>query len=251
MKNKKVLAVLVVLALALPSVFAKGTINVNEAEQSVKNYITVTGTGVAKSSPDCVTFSVSIDEVADSTSEALSKANSKVKEVYTALEKNGIPSRDAETSSISIAPRYEWQENQRVLKGQGVNQSITVRLNNYSKNDDNKLGAIIDDLGKITGIQLGSIQFMIKDKSALYKEARRLAVQNAMEKVDDFATEASLTVKNISSISEGTNSSSVFNSRVMYAKESAFANDESYVGTSIVSGDVEVTVYVTLSAEVQ
>lgn len=249
--KKKLLTFLAISLVATSLVFAKGTFNITEETGMSKNYITVTGQGVAKALPDCVTFSVSIDEVADSTSEALSNANAKVREVYTALEKNGIPTRDAETSSISIAPRYEWKDSNKVLKGQGVNQSITVRIDNYSKNDDNKLGAVIDDLGKITGIQIGSIQFAIKDKSELYREARRLAVRNAMDKVNDFAGEAGLTVKQINTISEGTNAAAVYNNARFYAVESkAMANDESYVGTSIVSGDVEVTVYVTLSAEV-
>lgn len=249
---KKKISVFLVLSLVVASfAFAKGTVNVTKEAEEVKNYITVTGEGVAKASPDCVTFSVSIDEVADSTSEALSNANAKVREVYAALEKNGIPTRDAETSSISIAPRYEWKDSNRVLKGQGVNQSITVRIDNYSKSDDNKLGTVIDDLGKISGIQIGSIQFAIKDKGDLYREARRLAVRNAMDKVDDFALEAGLKVKQITSITEGTGAAGIYNNaRYFVAESKAMANDESFVGTSIVSGDVEVTVYVTLSAEV-
>lgn len=250
MKTKKAFVVLLIVLLVSMPLFARGSRDNTSVSTVSKSYITVTGTGVAKSTPDSVSFSVSIDEIADSTSEALSLANAKVSEVYAALNKNGIPTRDAETSSISIAPRYEWKDGERVLKGQGVNQSITVKINEYSKEDDNRLGAIIDDLGKISGIQIGSIQFMLKDKSALYKEARKLAVKNAMEKVEDFAAEANLTVKNISAISEGSSSNAVFNSRMYLAESKAMANDDSYVGTSIVSGDIEVTVFVTLSAEV-
>lgn len=257
MRNKKnfFITVLLVLSVAM-LVFSScnkdgGSIVVN-TEKEIKdvNYITVTGKGVAKGNPDVATFRVAVDEIAPSTSEALNNANQKVAQIYEVLEKYGVKRSDTKTSSLSIGPRskYDYERKEDVLLGQAVSESISVRIENFSSEDDKKLGSIIDDLGKITGIQINAINFSVKDEESLYKDARKLAVKKALEKIEDYASEAGVTIKEIKTITEGNDATPYFsNARVMYKTE-AVAMDASYAGTSIVSGEFEVSSTVSVVA---
>ena len=56
------------------------------------------------------------------------------------------------------------------------------------------IASLVDALGQINGISLNSINLNIKDKSSLQDAAREKAYQDALQKAQDYADLAGLTV---------------------------------------------------------
>ena len=221
-----------------------------KTDNSVQNIISVVGTGSAKARPDLISFRIGIEEIAETTSAALSEANRKLNAIYTVLEKHNIAKENAVTSSITIGPRTKYNSETRTdeLIGQAVSETVVVSIEGIASDNEVRLANIIDELGLISGIRINSISFSVKDKESLYREARKNATFNALAKADDYASGLGITVKEIKSITEGSIETPYpyVNDRIMYA---AKATDESY-SSIISSGEYEVSVKVTLVATI-
>lgn len=216
-----------------------------------ENIISVVGVGTAKARPDLISFRVSVDEVAPTTSEALTNANQKINAIYSVLTNNDVKKENAVTSSISIGPRTKYNVDTRSedLIGQAVSETILVTIDGTPEENEEKLAKVLDELGLISGIKINSINFSVKDQDELYREARKKATFNALSKADDYASGLGITVKEIKSITEGSSDSPYRdgNGIVMFAAAKAY--DES-ASSIIVSGDYEVSVKVTLVATI-
>lgn len=98
------------------------------------------------------------------------------------LTKNGYSARDYETSSVNVYADYQ----QGQIVGQIASQSLTVRVNALDSKGE-KLGLLIDQLSTITGIIIDSVNFDIRDKTPLQKQARAAAFNDASQKAKDYA----------------------------------------------------------------
>lgn len=253
MRKNRILIILFVFlsVFALASCNSEGsTFITTETQTPDVNYITVTGKGVAKGSPDVVKFRISVDEIAPTTSEALNRANQKVTRIYEVLEKYSVKKSDTKTSSLSIGPRkkYDYDQRQDVLLGQGVSETISVRIENTKDGNEARLGYIIDELSAIEAIQINNIEFSVKDEESLYKSARKIAVEKALEKINDFAESAGVTVTEIKTITEGNDSTPYFTNTPRMLYKEATAMDTSFATTSIVSGEFGVSTTVSIVA---
>lgn len=222
-----------------------------DSKTPVQNTISVVGIGSAKARPDLISFRIGIDEVAETTSDALLNANKKINSIYSVLEKNGVKKENAVTSSITIGPRTKYNSETRTdeLVGQAVSQTVLVTIEGAASDNEERLANIIDELGLISGIKINSINFSVKDTESLYREARKKATFNALSKADDYASGLGITVKEIKSITEGSSETPYpyVNDRVMFAASKV--QDESY-SSVISSGEFEVSVKVTLVATI-
>jgi len=201
--------------------------------------ITVSAVGEVNLTPDIVTFNIEASEVRDTTSKALNATNEKISKVINILELHNVAKNDIKTNSINLYPQYEWKDGERHLVGQSASQSLQIKLR-----DINKLGSIIDEVGKISNINLYSINYDKDDKKAAYNEARELAVKYALEKANILANAAGMEIKEAISISEGSPAYVSYNrvnsSKMMMAESAAGYSTETPSGELTISTTVNI-----------
>jgi hypothetical protein len=146
--------------------------------------ITVTGEGEVTAAPDMA--DVSIGVVADgATAAAALQANSQaLTAVIDGLKKDGIESRDLQTSGLSLDPRYEPMRNNQPpkLAGYRASNTVTVRVRDLSK-----LGTLLDKSVGSGANELRGLNFGLAERGGLQDEARKRAMKEAMRKAQLYA----------------------------------------------------------------
>lgn len=148
--------------------------------------VSVSGSATVTLTPDMASFSISVSETGQTTWEAQQQANAKMQDIYDILHEGfGIVAEDIRTTSMSLYPEYRYEDGQQILVGQTASQSISVTVHRL---DD--LALIVDRLSSVTGISLSSISLDASEKDESMSQARRLAMQDAMDKAGDYAEAA-------------------------------------------------------------
>ena len=160
--------------------------------------ISVSGTAEISMQPDTAFFSVTSSFTEPTTEEARTKTTEMINETVSILTTEfGVSTEDIETSYISAYPEYQWKDDERILIGQRVSQSIEVKLH-----DIDAIGDVYTRLMSIDGISLSDVTLDKEDKSEEYREARMEAVHDAYEKASAFAEAAGVKVGSVISISD-------------------------------------------------
>lgn len=233
--KKHILLLASVLSITLIFTSCLSTDEINEPEK----VITVSAVGEVNLTPDIVTFNIEASEVRDTTSLALNATNEKISKVLKILDIHGIEKKDIKTNSINLYPQYDWKDGERKLIGQSASQSLNIKLRDISQ-----LGSIIDEVGKISNINLYSINYDKDDKQSAYNEARELAVKYAIEKATILANAAGLEIKDTISISEGSSPFVSYNrvnsSKMMMAESASGYSTETPSGELTISTSVNI-----------
>ena len=208
--------------------------------------INVNGSGSVSGEPDIATLNLGVSVERDSVADAREEAASAMTALIDALEANGIAEKDIITQNFSIYPQYDYSEGERKLRGYRVNNTVQTKVRELDTLSD-----VIDDAAEAGGdsIVLNSIQFMIEDTTPLQEQARALAVKNAEAKALTIAEASGVTLGKPVTITEN----SYYESPpIPYADaESAFADDGRRTSTPIVSGELTVTISVTVVYEIE
>lgn len=207
--------------------------------------IHVNGSGSVSGEPDIATLNLGVSVERDSVAEAREEAASSMTALIQSLMDNGIAEKDIITQNFSIHPRYDYSEGERKLRGYRVNNTVQTKVRELDALSD-----VIDDAAEAGGdnIVLNSIQFMIEDTTPLQEQARAMAVKNAEAKALTIAEASGVTLGKPVTISEN----SYYESPpIPYAvAETAFADDSARTSTPIVSGELTVTISVTVVYEI-
>lgn len=204
--------------------------------------VSVSGSATVTLTPDMASFSISVSETGQTTWEAQQMANAKMQDIYDILHDDfGIVAEDIRTTSMSLYPEYRYEDGQQILVGQTASQSISVTVHRL---DD--LAPIVDNLSSVTGISLSSISLDASEKDESMSQARRLAMQDAMDKARDYAEAAGLVLGDPVSISESGSYHYANRVQPTMLMAGASAKDEAssasyYAGDLSVAADVDVT----------
>ncbi len=208
--------------------------------------IHVSGNGSVSGEPDIATLSLGVSVERDSVAEAREEAASAMTALIASLMANGIAEKDIITQNFSIYPQYDYSEGERKLRGYRVNNTVQTKVRELDTLSD-----VIDDAAEAGGdsIVLNSIQFMIEDTTPLQEQACAIAVKNAEAKALTIAEASGVTLGKPVTITEN----SYYESPpIPYAvAETALADDAEYTSTPIVSGELTVTVSVTVVYEIE
>jgi hypothetical protein len=178
--------VLLAAALGAMATGMAGTASAQDAQASAQmpGLITVTGEGEVTAAPDMA--DVGIGVVTDeATAAAALQANSQaLAAVIDGLKKDGIESRDLQTSGLSLDPRYEPMRNGQApkLAGYRASNTVSVRVRDLSK-----LGTLLDKSVGTGANELRGLSFGLSNHAALQDDARRRALQDAMRKAQLYA----------------------------------------------------------------
>ncbi|HET9059918.1 MAG TPA: SIMPL domain-containing protein [Acidimicrobiales bacterium] len=135
--------------------------------------VTVQGTGTSSAVPDQMTLTVNVHTQAGSAQSALAKNATKAQALITSIEHKGVPSRDLQTSGISLQPSYDNSGN---ITGYQVDDTVTVTVNGLAK-----AGSIIDAAVSAAGnsAQVQGVTFSVQHQDVVLALARAAAVRQA------------------------------------------------------------------------
>ena len=205
--------------------------------------IWVNGVGIVSAAPDLVEMNLGVVATADTVSEARQSGAEAMTAVIGYLVGSGVATSDIRTQHISIQPQYDWQErieegirrNERVLTGYQVSNTVQVLVRELDRASELLDGAVAagGDLIRVNGIT-----FTIEDTSELAKQARELAVEDALTRAVELAAYSGVTLGPLVFLSE-VSTQPVFAERVFAA-----AVSDSSVSTPISPGEQEVRITV-------
>lgn len=167
--------------------------------------INVTGEGEAAIAPDMAIVTLAVLREAETARAALDANNEAMADVIAAMKEAGIADRDLQTAGLSIQPRYVYPENgqgEPRITGYQVANTLTLRVRELSA-----LGSIIDRSVTLGVNQGGDITFTNDDPAAATSEARRRAVEDALQRAQTLAEAAGVELGEIVTISERTEAS--------------------------------------------
>ena len=205
--------------------------------------IWVNGVGSVSAPPDLVELNLGVTATADTVSEARQSAAEAMTAVIGYLVGSGVATSDIRTQHISIQPQYDWQEiieeglrrSERVLTGYQVSNTVQVLVREMDRSSELLDGAVVagGDLIRVNGIT-----FTIEDTSELAKQAREMAVADALVKAAELASYSGVILGPMVYLSE-VSAQPVFAERAF----AAVAADSS-VSTPISPGEQEVRITV-------
>jgi uncharacterized protein YggE len=197
--------------------------------------LSVSGTGEVFAKPDIAVVTLGVQAEAKTVADAQQQANSAMSGVMSALTTNGIADKDVQTTSFSIQPVWNYTENQRTLEGYQVNNIVSVTIRAVDK-----AGTIIDAVTVAGGdlARVENISFTVENPKPYNDQARELAIKDAIAKAQQTASLAGVSLGKIIYISESGGSVPV--PTAWYKEEAAVS------GTSISSGQLEISLYVQL-----
>ena len=155
--------------------------------------IWVNGAGSVSAAPDLVELNLGVSATADTVSEARQNAAEAMTAMIGYLKGSGVADADIRTQHISIQPQYDWQEvfeegirrSERVLTGYQVSNTVRVLVRDLDSTSELLDGAVAagGDLIRVNGIT-----FRIEDTTELAKQAREMAVEDALSKASELAS---------------------------------------------------------------
>jgi len=216
-------------------IFIKQTGTV-ESGGKISNTISVSGDGKVYAKPDMAEISLSFNELAPTSREALDKVNQKIDEAIKVAKNNGIPDNDISTTGLNVYAEYDYSNSLRRIVGQRASQSLSVKIKKLDSKAT-KAAKLIDELSAINNVQLGGISFDIEDKTKFYSQARELAFNKAKQKAGELAKLSDVKLSKPVSITDSTYDISPrpYYSNTAELKMTAASNDSSQVPTGEMS----------------
>ncbi|WP_341926799.1 SIMPL domain-containing protein [Nocardioides psychrotolerans] len=156
-----------------------------EGADAAPRTLTMSGVGEATAVPDQVTFDLSVRMKRPELDEALDAASRTMTRVLAALEAEGVERKDVQTTGLEMYPVYDYPRySPPVLTGYRVTQRAAVLVREL-RSAGGAVSAAIDAGGNAA--RVGDIALKIGDPEAALGKARRLAVEEATLKAQEYA----------------------------------------------------------------
>lgn len=148
----------------------------------MSDHITVSGTGVASATPDCVAVQVRIESESESVATALSDCSERVTAALAAADALDIAPRDRQTTTIGVMQRYD-AEGRRVV-GYTAFQALALRTR-----DRGRVGDLLTALADAAGdsLRVEDVSLELSDVAELQRLAREAAHADARARAEHYA----------------------------------------------------------------
>ena len=238
---------------------------------SASNVITVNGTGEVFAVPDIAEIGFSVVAEKKLLPDAQKMSAEKINAIMAFLKEQGIDEKDIKTTNYSANPKYEWtnevtpmysgssgaaepgydgvqtsavypdyypQPRNQVVVGYEVRQTITVKVR-----DTEKVGALVVGIGEQGATDMYGPTFTIDDETALQREARQKAIDDAKDKAEQLAKDLGVKLVRIVSFSEngGGYYPMMFKGMEATVSSDAAVAPEIPVGQNQISANVSIT----------
>ncbi len=147
-------------------------------------HISVHGTGIVSAKPDIANLQIGVQIQNASLDAAQGEAATKMDAAMKQLKAAGIEEKDVSTANYNVEPVMDYRDNQAPrVTGFRVTNILNVKLR-----DITKAGKVIDDLVKSGANTVYGLSFGFSDPTALMKQAREQAMNDAKTKAGELAT---------------------------------------------------------------
>jgi uncharacterized protein YggE len=155
----------------------------DESEGSPRS-IAVSGKAEVSVVPDEVHVSLGVESVDKKLSKARKENDKKIKKMLGVMKSMKIPSKDIQTSQVSIWPDYHGYHSTKEFLGYRVSKTVSVKLNDIALFEE-MLSQVLD-----AGVNnVNHVNFTTTKNRKHRDRARALAIQAAREKAKDMAKE--------------------------------------------------------------
>ena len=202
--------------------------------------IWVNGLDSVTVSPDIAVLNVGVEGKGKTVQDARNQAAEAMDRIMKALDARNIDSKDIKTQFFNISPEYVWNDRtrQQDLVGYRVNNQVTVKVREIDS-----AGPVIDDLVEAGGdlARVQGISFIREDTKPFESQARKLAVEDLMEKAQQYADLTGVKLGTPIFLSE----TGGFTAKTApAAMDARFAGAEAKVATPISVGELNVSISV-------
>lgn len=212
---------------------------------NVQGGIRVSGIGTISVEPDVAILELGVEVFADKVSTARAEAAKSMESVTAVIKKEGVLGEDIQTTRFNIYPRYDYEEvtvngkrvGTQVLTGYTVNNIVKVKVLEIDK-----VGKIIDNAAEAGGdyVRINSVDFSVADPSSHKTSIRKMAVEDAVNKAQEYALLTDVQLGPIISLDE-MDSGSIHSP---YQPEHGMRMMAAPPATSISSGQLEISLIV-------
>lgn len=189
-KIMKAHAILAILTLLLSA----GAVAAQERPAVVQpNTVYVGADGKYESDPDTALVQFNISAQEDSTKAAYDRASRAAEQVRQVLRSNGIDPKEAQISSFSLEPVYDYRNPKRKLVGYRVNSSVSLKLKNFEK-----IAPMVQQLSEIDVTGEQSLSYILDNMDAAKVKAVEDALHRARNEADAVARSSGRTLGELS-----------------------------------------------------
>ena len=174
-----------------------------KADSLQQSGIWVSGQGVVTAKADIAVLSLGVQTQAKTVADAMSQASDKMNQVMQALKGSGIADKDIMTSQFSINPIYSQIQRdpytQPLITGYNVTNMVTAKIRKLDT-----VGPVIDKAATAGGdaTRVNGIGFQVEDTNPILKQARDLAIKDALARAQQLAAGAGVQLGKAVYISE-------------------------------------------------
>jgi uncharacterized protein YggE len=158
----------------------------------------ISATGEVTRVPDVAIISAGVQTLEPTATGAIEQNAARMERVRAALKRAGIEDRDIQTSSISLNPEYQYDQNRPPrLTGYRASNSVNVRFH-----DLKRTGAILDALVAQGANTISGPNLTIDKPESALDEARTKAIANGRARAELYARALGMRVVRLLSVSE-------------------------------------------------
>ena len=200
--------------------------------------ISVSGTGIVTGTPDTLTLTMGVSILRPTVQEAVNDAAERAQQVIDALKAEGVAEEDIQTANYSIWPQYDYRNDQQVLRGYQVDNSLSIKIRQLDR-----AGNVIDAATVAGGdaARVNGLRFALEDNADLLIAARAAAWEDALTKAQQLADLSGVGLAAPIRVAENVSSPPI---AIQY--ERALAADAAFT-TPIEAGQSQVTVTVSVT----
>lgn len=146
-----------------------------EIDINARPTITVTGHGETSQAPDAASITLGVEKQAPNAADALTENNRAMEQLINELERQGVPSKNVQTTSFDISPVYRHEEGRDPqVVGYRVSNQVRVKVVELDK-----LGTLLDTVVRVGANRIHGIQFEVAEAEKAADAAREKAVEDA------------------------------------------------------------------------
>ena len=160
--------------------------------------LSIAAEGEVSAPPDKAAITLGVQAIQPTAAAAMADNARQMTQVIAALRRQGLESKDIQTSGISLQAQYDYQPNKAPqLTGYQASDQVTVTIN-----DLGKLGPMLDAVTAAGANQIQGVSFGLKDPEAAQDQARLKAVKTLQARAELYAGAAGYRVGRLVNLSE-------------------------------------------------
>ena len=164
---------------------------INDSFNKTTATITITGYSKINYIPDEAVITAGVLIEGQDPKDVQIKSDNLMKGLVNFLKEEGIEEKNLKTTRYNLSPKYDF-ENYNQIMGYSLEQTLEVRLKDFSK-----VGEIVAGLTRNGANEIKGLSFVLSDEAEknLKKEARELAIADAYQNLENL--KKSLNIKNV------------------------------------------------------